>query len=99
MANKMDMSPMDIRIAMLRSGVTQMDIARELGVAKTAVYLVIEGRAVSNRIREKISERIGIDIRRIWPSTYMFGGPRKAGRPSNSSANPHTGYERANHVA
>ena len=99
MTNKMDMSPMDIRIAMLRSGVTQMDIARELGVAKTAVYLVIEGKAVSHRIREKISERVKIDIRRIWPSTYMFGGPRKVGRPFNASSNSHPGCGRANHVA
>lgn len=77
----MDMSPNDIRIEMIRTGVTQASIARELGVTKEAIYLVIEGRAVSHRIREKIAERIKIDIRRIWPSTYLAGGPRKAGRP------------------
>lgn len=82
----MNMRPVDIRIAMMRAGVGQSEIARELNVNQTAIYLVIEGRAVSHRIREKIAERIGLDIRRIWPSTYLYGGPRKAGRPPRGKA-------------
>jgi lambda repressor-like predicted transcriptional regulator len=76
-----DMRPTEIRIAMMQAGVNQSAIARELGVSHTAVRLIIDGKGVSHRIREKIAEQIGIDIRRIWPSTYMFDGPRKVGRP------------------
>ncbi|MFA5075613.1 MAG: helix-turn-helix transcriptional regulator [Candidatus Babeliales bacterium] len=72
------MSPNDIRIAMIRSGVTQSGLARELGVTSQALYQIISGRQTSQRIREKIAERIGIDIKRIWP-----GDPIKPGRQTN----------------
>jgi lambda repressor-like predicted transcriptional regulator len=81
MTKQMDMTPTDIRIAMLKAGVTQACIARELGVHKGSVLQVLEGRWVSDRIRRKIAERCGLDVARIWPSTYLFGGPRKPGRP------------------
>jgi len=77
-----NMSPLDIRIAMLRAGVGQAALARELNISRTAVYLVIEGKSTSHRVREKIAEAIDMDIRRIWPATYLiYGGPRKRGRP------------------
>ena len=75
-----NMSPDDIRIALIRSKATQAGIAKELGTTKTAVYLIIEGRSTSDRIRRKIAERCGIDIARIWPDPYLSGGARKAGR-------------------
>lgn len=79
-----DMSPTDIRVAMLtaKPKVTQAGIARKLHVTQESVYRVIEGHFVSDRIRKEIADQLGIDIRRIWPSTYLYGGgPRKAGRP------------------
>jgi len=80
-----DMSPTDIRIAMMRAKVTQAKIARNLGVTQEAVWQIIEGKFVSHRIRTEIANQIGLDIKRIWPSTYMFGGPRKAGRPMHKA--------------
>ena len=79
--NHMDMDPIEIRVKFLRVGVSQLAIARKLGVTHTAIYLVIEGRSVSDRIRRGIAEAINLDVRVIWPSTYLYGGPRKAGRP------------------
>lgn len=77
-----DMDPTEIRIAMLRAGATQADIARELDVTRQHVHGVIKGRDVSHRVREAISSAIGMDLKRIWPSTYLYkGGPRKPGRP------------------
>lgn len=73
------MSPKDIRIAMIQANVTQASIARELGVRGEAVHLIIENKFVSWRIREKIAERIGIDIKRIWPEDR-----KKPGRQMNS---------------
>lgn len=75
-----NMKPNDIRKAMLDANVKQAAIARELGVSNETVYSVIEGRA-SHRVRVYIAQKIGIDIKRIWPNPYLLGGPRKAGRP------------------
>jgi len=78
-----DMSPSEIRIALLRQGKwMQAAIARDLSVSKAAVYRTIEGKLVSHRIRTAIADRTRIDLVRIWPSTYLYGpGPRKSGRP------------------
>jgi lambda repressor-like predicted transcriptional regulator len=81
----MDMSPSEIGIAMIQAGITQSEIARDEQVSQNAVHLVIEGKGVSDRIRKRIAERIGIDIKRIWPSTYMNGGPFGRGRPVSGS--------------
>ena len=78
-----DMDPTEIKIAMMRAGVTQTRIAARLGIKRQTVYLVVNHRAVSHRIRTAIAEAIQMDLKRIWPSTYLYaGGPRKPGRPS-----------------
>lgn len=80
-----DMPPQEIRIALLRRGVSQSGIARDLGVKPASVLKVIEGHLVSHRIREAISLAIGIDLKLLWPSTYLYGpGQRKRGRPFGS---------------
>lgn len=67
---------------MMRAGITQAAIAKRIGVQRQTVYMVINGRAVSHRIRQAIAESVGMDLKRIWPSTYLYGGPRKPGRPA-----------------
>jgi lambda repressor-like predicted transcriptional regulator len=79
----MDMGSSDIRIALLHAGVSQALIARRVGVSQTAVHRIIEGKNVSHRIRKAISDAIGIQLERIWPSTYLYGGPNKPGRPAS----------------
>jgi lambda repressor-like predicted transcriptional regulator len=79
--NPKDMDPKEILVAMLRSGVRQTDIARELGVTKQHVHMVLYGRVVSHRIRKAISEATDIELEILWPSTYLTGGPKKPGRP------------------
>ncbi len=78
-----DMTYDEIVIALRRRGrYLPAAIARELKVTKNAVYGVMGGRIVSHRIRLAIAEKAGIDIARIWPSTYLYGGgPKKYGRP------------------
>jgi hypothetical protein len=46
---------------------------------------VIMGLSVSDRVMRSIAEAIGIDVKRIWPSIYLYGGPRKPGRPKSDS--------------
>lgn len=82
MRNSNDMPPQEIRIALMRRKVAQSALAREIGVKQTSVYRVIQGDSVSHRIREAIAKAAGLDLKRIWPSTYLYGGgPRKPGRP------------------
>jgi lambda repressor-like predicted transcriptional regulator len=77
-----DMDPIEIWIAMQRAGVGQKDIGDALGVTRQAVHHVIQGRFVSHRIRQAISEAIGIDLKQLWPSTYLYkDGPGRPGRP------------------
>jgi len=75
-----DMSPEDIRIAMIKAGVTQSGIARKLGVKQPSIYKIIMGQLVSHKIRCAIAEATGIDLKKIWPSTYLNDGPKGRGR-------------------
>jgi lambda repressor-like predicted transcriptional regulator len=82
MSKAQNMKPVEIQIAMMRAGLTQSQLARELGATQQLVYHVIQGNTVSDRVRKHIAARVGIDIKRIWPDPYLYyGGPRKAGRP------------------
>ena len=78
-----DMHPNALKIEMMRAGISQMEIATALRVTPSAVHLVVSGKAVSHRIRKAIADSIGMDIKKIWPSTYLYGGgPRRSGRPA-----------------
>ena len=50
---------LEIRVAMLKAGVTQAAIARALRVSHTVVNDVIHGRKTSRRVREAIMEALG----------------------------------------
>jgi transcriptional regulator with XRE-family HTH domain len=82
----MDMPVVELKIAMLLAGVTQKEIAERVGVTRQAVSLVVNKQYVSHRIRVAIAESLGMDIKRIWPSSYLHGGPRKPGRPAHVMA-------------
>ena len=82
MSRPQNMKPKDIRHLLLDADITQAELARELEVSQEAVYQIIEGNYTSDRIRQHIAKKVGVDIKRIWPNPYLyFGGPRKAGRP------------------
>jgi lambda repressor-like predicted transcriptional regulator len=82
MSNPQNMRPKEIRILLLKADITQAELARELEAQPQLIYHVIMGNIVSDRVRQHIAKRLGIDIKRIWPDPYLsYGGPRKAGRP------------------
>lgn len=84
--NLEDMRPRDIRIGFLLQGRTQSDLARQIGVSHVTISRAIDGFVVSHRIRTAIAEAVKVDIKRIWPSTYLYGGgPLKPGRPFNKA--------------
>jgi len=78
-----DMAGIKIKRNLEDAGYSQTQIARDLGVTQPTVSRVIFGRDVSDRIRRAIAAAIGIDIKRIWPSTYLYSSPRKPGRPKS----------------
>ena len=79
-----DLPPEEIRIALMRRKKRPSCMARRLGVTATAIYRVIDGVSISYRIRRAIAEATGIDIRQIWPSSYL-GGKEPQRRPGNVS--------------
>lgn len=81
-----DMPPPEIRIALMRAGITQAEIARQTKVVASHVCRVIDGTDSNDRVRRAIAAAIGIDIKRIWPSIYLNGKPRKPGRPKIESS-------------
>lgn len=83
--HKTDMDPIEIRVSLIRAGIPQQAIANKLNVSASAIARIIDGDSASHRIRQAIADAINIDIRNIWPSTYIIhGGPRKPGRPKTT---------------
>jgi lambda repressor-like predicted transcriptional regulator len=59
-----------IKWALGRRGSSLSTIARELGVAPTAVTTVCKGRGRSRRIEEAIASASGFTTAQLWPSRY-----------------------------
>ena len=82
--SNMDWTPKQIRMELLKKGVEQAAIARDLGVAPATIYKVIEGLSASDRVRRAIAEAIGQPVAMIWPSVYLNpDGLRGRGRPKS----------------
>ena len=80
-----DMTPLDIRVAILRAGKTQAEIARRAAAdgrtcSKEMVRRVIDGHSVSHRVRLAIAEATGIPVETIWRSYYLNYTPGRRGR-------------------
>ena len=74
------MSPEDIKSAIKAKGLNQAAIARELGISPVVVSDVIKGIKNSRRVHAAVSEATCIDLKILWPDTYLYGdGPRKPG--------------------
>ena len=67
------MTPLEIKIEMLRAGVTQAEIARRLGVTKPSVCQAVNGVRASDRIQREIADAIGMDPARVFPDRYGRG--------------------------
>ena len=76
-----NMMPDEIRIAMIRARITQKELAMRNKVSHTMINRVVMGFSISDRVMRSISDAIKIDIKKIWPSIYLYSKPRKPGRP------------------
>lgn len=61
------MHPEQIKAELRMKGISPTALADELRVANSSVSQVISGRAVSARIRQRISDITGIAIDVLWP--------------------------------
>jgi lambda repressor-like predicted transcriptional regulator len=70
--------PADVKAAITKAGSSMTDIAEELGVSPQSVFHVVEGTTVSSKIRNAISQKIGIAVTEIWPKTVANDTPAQA---------------------
>lgn len=61
------MKPLRRQYELKKKGITQKALAEELGVAEMSVSNVLRGKMVSRRIMKAISEKLGKDIRVVFP--------------------------------
>ena len=64
------MTPIEIKIALIRAQVTQAELARTCGVSPTQIHRVIHG-SVSDHVRRQIAKTIRKDVKLIWPEYYL----------------------------
>jgi len=76
-----DLPPVEIRVLLLRNNTGVNKIARAIGVSHVSVIGTINGTLVSDRIRRAIAKAVNRDVKELWPSAYLYGQPRKPGRP------------------
>lgn len=74
MTNSIDTSRL-LKDLLRLHGTSYAQIARELGVSRTAVSLVASGRSNSDRVRRAIADAAGLAVSQIWPdgSGASFG--------------------------
>ena len=70
------MNPLDIQYELKKQGVTQVSIARELGLSEMSVSLVIRKRSVSDRVMKAVSAKIKKDHRAVFPEHYFSDNRR-----------------------
>ena len=64
--NNIEDRSLQVRIAMLRSRVSQVEVAKKLGVTKQAVNNVVSFQSISERIRQEICSATGASYTELW---------------------------------
>lgn len=86
------MAPLDIRIALLRKGYTNAQVARDLGLERKTVSNVVHGYGKSRRVANAVSRITGIPVEALWPGVYSRDRGRSGSpatrRPRNTLQKP-----------
>jgi lambda repressor-like predicted transcriptional regulator len=61
----------DIKHALEKAGHNQAEVARACDVSPAWVHAVIFHGEVSDKVRRRIAEFIGVDVKEIWPEYYL----------------------------
>ncbi|MFZ2446342.1 MAG: helix-turn-helix domain-containing protein [Syntrophobacteraceae bacterium] len=70
------MTPFEIKVALMKRGVSMRSIAKKLGVSANSVSLVVNRRMVSRRIMEEIAGAITTDMAEVFPGSFRTSSPR-----------------------
>jgi Ner family transcriptional regulator len=66
------MDALEITYRLKRAGLSQTQIARELGVSASVVGNVIHNRITAFEVANHIAGALGEDINTLWPERYTF---------------------------
>ena len=64
------MEPIEIKIALMRAGITQTEISKRCGVSPSQVRRVVGG-SISDHVRREIARAINKKVEEIWPEYYL----------------------------
>jgi len=81
------MKPLEIRKALFMKDYTYAGLARELGVSRQAVQLVVSGLETSERIKQHIAQIINKPVHEVFPQARAGRG-RKPKHVSNRDDKP-----------
>jgi transcriptional regulator with XRE-family HTH domain len=62
------MTSTEIKILLLRDGITQTSIAKKIGVTLGFVNQIINGQRRTRRVRMAIAKAVGRRVEDLWPS-------------------------------
>ncbi len=65
------MTPLEIKIALMKEGVSMRSIAQKLGVSANSVSLVVNRKMVSRRVMEEIARVIKMDISSVFSECFI----------------------------
>ncbi|MBI4714410.1 MAG: helix-turn-helix transcriptional regulator [Nitrospirae bacterium] len=60
------MDPKEIKILLLRNDIRQTDIARKLGLKKSTICRVINGKGKSRRVQAYIAAILRVPFQALW---------------------------------
>jgi lambda repressor-like predicted transcriptional regulator len=61
------MTPLEIKIELLKAGISIRQLARQVGVSHTAISYTIHGVNKGLRLRQAVARALGKRIEDIWP--------------------------------
>jgi lambda repressor-like predicted transcriptional regulator len=73
------MKPIDIIYQLKLRGISQSQLARDIGVTSGVVNNVINGKITAHAVAQHIAKTLDKEIKDIWPDQYIFV-PRKLRR-------------------
>ena len=59
-----------IKMLIIEKEISGAEIARKIGVDRTAVYHVISGKSKSLRVREAIATNLGLSVNDLWHDSF-----------------------------
>lgn len=64
------MTPFEIKVALMRKGVSMRSVAERLGVSPNAVSLVVHRKMVSSRIMAELAQTVEVEVSVAFPERF-----------------------------